>query len=231
VIGNSAAGKSTLAKLLVGAWLPDAGEIRFDGATPDQWDPAELGRSIGYLPQSLDLLPGTIRDNIARFDPDAKDEVVIEAARVAGVHDMILRLPDGYASRVGGSEQPLSGGQIQRIGLARAIYGWPKIIVLDEPNSNLDVSGDDALANAILEMRKHGSVVIVMAHRPSAIAAVNKLMILHQGRVAQFGDKADVLRAAKGTVDPVVVAAPKPIPQGRAGVFAAAAAASALLKE
>lgn len=210
VIGNSAAGKSTLAKLLVGAWLPDAGEIRFDGATPDQWDPSVLGRSIGYLPQSLDMLPGTIRDNIARFDPAAKDDAVIEAAQVAGVHDMILRLPDGYASRVGGAEQPLSGGQIQRLGLARAIYGWPKIIVLDEPNSNLDVSGDDALSNAIVEMRKHGSVVIVMAHRPSAIASVNKLMILHQGRVAQFGDKEDILQDAVRAADPAVVATARP---------------------
>ena len=202
VIGNSAAGKSTLARLLVGAWQADSGEIRLDGATLDQWDPVALGRSIGYLPQTLDMLPGTIRDNIARFDPAADDTMVIEAARLAGVHEMILRLPDGYASHVGGGDQPLSGGQIQRLGLARALYGWPKIIVLDEPNSNMDVGGDDALCAAILEMRKLGSVVIVMAHRPSAIAAVNKLMILHQGTLAQFGDKVEVLRSAGSRREP-----------------------------
>ena len=124
VIGNSAAGKSTLARLLVGAWQANSGEIRLDGATLDQWDPVALGRSIGYLPQTLDMLPGTIRDNIARFDPAADDTMVIDAARLAGVHEMILRLPDGYASQVGGGDQPLSGGQIQRLGLARALL-WP----------------------------------------------------------------------------------------------------------
>lgn len=197
VIGNSAAGKSTLARILTGAWTLDAGEIRFDGATPDQWDPETLGRSIGYLPQSLDLIPGTIRDIIARFDPQAQDGAVIEAAQTVGVHDMILGLPDGYATRVGGGANaggmPLSGGQIQRIGLARAVYGWPKIVVLDEPNANLDVAGDAALSAAITALRKKGSTVIVMAHRPSAIAAVNKLLVLHSGRVMQFGDKAEVL--------------------------------------
>lgn len=217
VIGNSAAGKSTLARLLVGAWRADSGEIRLDGATQEQWDPIDLGRSIGYLPQSLDMLPGTIRDNIARFDPSADDVVVIEAARLAGVHEMILRLPDGYATYVGGSDQPLSGGQIQRVGLARALYGNPKIIVLDEPNSNMDVGGDDALCAAILKMRSLGSVVIVMAHRPSAIAAVNKLMVLHQGKLAQFGEKAEVLLAAGGKGAPssssVPMSAPGPQPK------------------
>lgn len=196
VIGNSASGKSSLARLIVGAWTADLGELRLDGATPDQWHPSDLGRHIGYLPQALEMLPGTVKDNIARFDPQAQDEAVIEAARIAGVHEMILRLPDGYATRLGGAEQPLSGGQIQRLGLARAIFGAPRIIVLDEPNSNLDISGDAALANAITVMRGKGSVVIVMAHRPSAIAAVNKVMILHNGTMVQFGDKEEVLAAA-----------------------------------
>lgn len=197
VIGNSASGKSTLARLIMGAWAPDAGEIRLDGATPDQWDPAVLGRSVGYLPQVLDMLPGTIRDNIARFDAQATDRAVIEAAKLAGVHDMILGLPDGYATMLGGTggAQPLSGGQIQRLGLARAIYGRPRLVVLDEPNSNLDVAGDDALANAIATLRADGATVIVMAHRPSAIAAVNKVLILHNGMVARFGDKDAVLTA------------------------------------
>jgi PrtD family type I secretion system ABC transporter len=197
VIGNSASGKSTLARLIMGAWSPDAGEVRLDGATSDQWDPATLGRSVGYLPQALDMLPGTIRDNIARFDADAQDAMVIEAAKLAGVHDMILGLPDGYATMLGGTggAQPLSGGQIQRLGLARAIYGRPRLVVLDEPNSNLDVAGDDALARAIATLRANGSTVIVMAHRPSAIATVNKVLILHNGMVARFGDKDAVLTA------------------------------------
>jgi ABC-type protease/lipase transport system fused ATPase/permease subunit len=204
VIGNSASGKSTLARLLVGAWNPDGGEIRLDGATPDQWEPAVLGRSIGYLPQQVEMLPGSIRDNIARFDGAASDEAVIAAARLAGVHDMILRLPSGYATRLGGPEQPLSGGQIQRLGLARALFGKPKLIILDEPNSNLDVSGDNALAEAIGAMRASGATVIVMAHRPSAIAAVNKVLILHGGMVAAFGDKTEVLSAAIQGADPAV---------------------------
>ncbi len=195
VIGNSASGKSTLARLIVGAWSPDIGELRLDGATPDQWTKDDLGRYIGYLPQSLEMLPGTVKENIARFDPQAQDDQVIEAARIAGVHDMILQLPEGYATSLGGTAQPLSGGQIQRLGLARAIFGAPRIIVLDEPNSNLDISGDEALANAITTMRAKGSVVIVMAHRPSAIAAVNKVMILHSGTMVQFGNKDEVMQA------------------------------------
>jgi PrtD family type I secretion system ABC transporter len=218
VIGNSAAGKSTLARLLVGAWTPDAGEIRLDGATPDQWQPAALGRHVGYLPQALDLLPGTIRDNIARFDPAGEDAAVIAAARAAGVHEMILRLPDGYATRVGGAETPLSGGQLQRVGLAR-------LVVLDEPNSTLDATGDEALAAAIAAIRARGGVVVVMAHRPSAIAAVNKLMILHAGQVAQFGPRDEVLAAATRPV-PAVQPAPETAP-GTAPPPAAAMATAA----
>ena len=199
VIGNSASGKSTLARLLVGAMAADQGEIRLDGATPDQWDAVQLGRKIGYLPQTVGMLPGSIRDNIARFDPDASDAAVIQAARATGVHDMILKLPDGYATVLGqaGGVQ-LSGGQVQRLGLARAIYGHPAIVVLDEPNSNLDVAGDNALTQAITDLRAAGSTVIVMAHRPSAIAAVNKLMILEAGKLLAFGDKEAVLMQATG---------------------------------
>lgn len=197
VIGASASGKSTLARLLIGAWRPDSGEIRLDGATLDQWDPVQLGRKIGYLPQSVDLLPGTIRDNIARFDPEATDEAVIEAAILAGIHEMILCLPDGYATRIGsGNDMPLSGGQVQRVGLARAIYGQPALVVLDEPNSNLDMAGDAALTQAITVLREAGSVVVVMAHRPSALASVNKVMILSEGKMTDFGDKKAVLTAS-----------------------------------
>lgn len=198
VIGTSASGKSSLARLLVGAWDADAGEIRLDGATPDQWNPVILGRHIGYLPQVVDLIPGSLRDNIARFDTAILDAEVIAAAELAGVHEMILRLPDGYATEVGraGEPLPLSGGQVQRLGLARAICGQPRLVVLDEPNSNLDVAGDAALTRTISTLRAAGSVVIVMAHRPSAIAAVNKLMVLQGGRLVQFGDKESVLVAA-----------------------------------
>ncbi len=196
VVGNSAAGKSTLARLLVGAWTPDAGEIRLDGATLDQWTPEALGRHIGYLPQTLHMLPGSVSQNIARFDPEAKATDVIEAARIADVHEMILALPDGYATDLDQMSCPLSGGQIQRLGLARAVFGDPRLIVLDEPNSNLDANGDDALSEAIRTMRVRGSVVIVMAHRPSAIAAVNKVLLLHKGRAERFGEKNEVLGLA-----------------------------------
>ena len=203
VIGNSAAGKSTLARLLIGAWVPDAGEVRLDGATLDQWTPEALGRHIGYLPQALQMLPGSVAENIARFDPEAKDEQVIAAARIAGVHEMILALPDGYATPLDRMTRPLSGGQMQRLGLARAVYGAPRLIVLDEPNANLDADGDDALTRAIETMREKGSVVVVMAHRPSAIAAVNKILLLHQGRVAQFGPREEVLRSTPRPVSAV----------------------------
>ena len=196
VIGNSAAGKSSLAKLLVGAWTPDSGEVRLDGATLDQWPPEDLGAHIGYLPQTLEMLPGTIADNIARFDPRANDRQIIEAAQIAGVHEMILALPDGYSTHIGSVAQPLSGGQIQRLGLARAIFRVPRLIVLDEPNSNLDSRGDEALSDAIHTLRARGCVVIVMAHRPSLISAVNKVMILNRGMLAHFGEKEEIFRIA-----------------------------------
>jgi ATP-binding cassette, subfamily C, bacterial exporter for protease/lipase len=194
VIGPSASGKTTLARVLIGSWVPDAGAVRLDGASYDQWDLDLLGRHIGYLPQGVELLAGTVHQNIARFDSEAKDEDVVKAAQMAGVHDMILRLPQGYASRIGYGAIPLSGGQVQRIGLARALFRLPHLVVLDEPNSNLDAEGDAGVTAAIENLRKAGSIVIVMAHRPSAIAAVNKLMMLQSGAVVEFGDKNDVLR-------------------------------------
>ncbi len=196
VIGNSAAGKSSLAKLLVGAWRPDAGDVRLDGAALDQWRPEDLGRHIGYLPQSVEVLPGTIAENISRFDPQPIDSDIVEAAKIAGVHDMILTFPDGYSTAIGARAQPLSSGQIQQLGLARAVYRLPKLVVLDEPNSNLDTDGDDAMSFAIQTLRDHGSVVIVMAHRPSALISLNKLLLLREGRVAYFGDKEGTIRAA-----------------------------------
>ena len=196
VIGNSAAGKSSLAKLIVGAWKPDSGEVRLDGARLEQWPPEDLGAHIGYLPQTLEMLPGTIAENIARFDPRANDDKIVEAAKIAGVHEMILTLAGGYSTRIGSVTQPLSGGQIQRLGLARAIYGVPRLIVLDEPNSNLDTRGDEALSNAIHTLRARGCVVIIMAHRPSVIRALNKVMILNRGALVHFGEKEEIFRIA-----------------------------------
>lgn len=192
IVGASASGKSTLARLIVGAALPDAGEVRFDGATARQWHPDHLGRQIGYLPQRIDLLPGTLRDNIARFDPEAKDSDVIRAAVAAGVHDMILRLPDGYATEIG-AEVPLSGGQIQRIGLARALYGHPRILVLDEPNAHLDQAGEAALTRCLKALRKDGVTVIVLAHRAGALAAIDRLMVMEEGKIVQDGPRDEIL--------------------------------------
>lgn len=200
VLGNSAAGKSSLARLLVGIWQPDLGEVRLDGATLDQWEPDELGRRIGYLPQHVDMLPGSIAENIARFDSDAQEADIIAAARAADVHDMILRLPDGYATRVGGAAQPLSGGQIQRIGLARAVFRFPKFIVLDEPNAHLDTHGDEALTTTIRHLREKCCTVVVMAHRPSVIAETSKVLILHNGQVAKFGSREEIMRLAMHSV-------------------------------
>lgn len=204
VIGNSAAGKSSLARILVGAWLPDSGEVRLDGAVLDQWPPEDLGLHVGYQPQVVEMFPGTIAENIARFTTGARDSDVIEAAKIAGIHEMILGFPDGYSTRIGEHAQPLSSGQIQLMGLARAVYRIPKFVVLDEPNSNLDANGEDALSSAIRTLRNRGSVVVVMAHRPSAIAEVNKIMVLRAGNVAYFGDKDETIRRATVSVPHVV---------------------------
>lgn len=195
VIGPSASGKSTLAKLLVGVWMTQRGAVRLDGATYDQWNRDILGPHIGYLPQDVALFDGTIKDNIARFDPQAADEAIVEAAKNADVHNMILQMPNGYETLIGSGNLILSGGQVQRIALARALYGDPKLLVLDEPNANLDADGDKALTNAIAGSRKRGNTVIVMTHRPSAIAAVDTLLMLRAGRVEEFGPKDKVLKS------------------------------------
>lgn len=209
VIGNSAAGKSSLARMLVGIWQPDAGEVRLDGATLEQWDPDVLGRHIGYLSQHVDMMPGTIAENISRFDPQADEDQIFTAARAAGVHDLILGLANGYATRIGTSDQPLSGGQIQRIGLARAIYRMPPLIVLDEPNAHLDAHGDDSLTDTIRYLRQRGTTVVVMAHRPSVIAEASKVLILHKGVVARFGGREEILRMAMQPVSTDVADRPK----------------------
>ncbi|HHL43302.1 MAG TPA: type I secretion system permease/ATPase [Hellea balneolensis] len=193
VMGPSASGKSTLARLLVGVWMPNKGAVRLDGATFAQWNREELGPHIGYLPQEITLFDGSIADNISRFTPDANPEDIVLAAKRADVHDMILRFADGYDTMLGEGGMVLSGGQTQRIALARALFGDPSLLVLDEPNANLDTEGDIALSKAIIETRKRGNTVVVMTHRSSAIAAVDQLLILREGKQIAFGPKDKVL--------------------------------------
>ncbi len=194
VIGPSGAGKSTLARALANVWRPASGTIAMDGAPFDQWDTGTLGRAVGYLPQDVELFEGTVDENIARFDPARDAKAVIHAARLAGVHDLILRLPDGYKTLIGEAGAKLSAGQRQRIGLARALYGSPALIILDEPNSNLDSVGEAALSHALLSEKKRGAAIVVIAHRPSAIAAMDALLYLSEGRQLLSGPKDEVLR-------------------------------------
>ena len=193
VIGPSGSGKSSLVRTLVGVWLPFRGKVRLDGAALDQWSSDLLGRHIGYLPQDVELFGGTVAQNICRFDPDAKSETIIKAAREAGVHDMIIKMRDGYNTQVGEQGAALSAGQAQRVALARALYGDPFLIVLDEPNSNLDTEGDEALTRAIRSARERGAIVVVVAHRPVGIEAVDQILVLRDGRVQAFGPKEQVL--------------------------------------
>nr|WP_249127553.1 type I secretion system permease/ATPase [Bradyrhizobium lablabi] len=207
VIGPSASGKSSLARVLVGLWAPARGTVRLDGATLDQWMPDELGRHVGYLPQDVELIEGTVAQNISRFDPNATSEAIIAAAKAAGVHEMVLALPQGYDAEIGEQGSALSAGQQQRVALARALYGDPFLVVLDEPNSNLDVEGDEALTQAILGARARGAIVVVVAHRPSALSGVDHVLALNSGRQQAFGPKDEVL--AKVLRRDPVVSAPK----------------------
>jgi PrtD family type I secretion system ABC transporter len=193
IIGPSGSGKSCLARVLVNVWRPVRGRIRLDGAALDQWSQESLGKHIGYLPQDVELMAGTAAQNIGRFAPSLDASAVIAAANAAGVHDMIVSLPDGYETQVGESGAALSAGQAQRIALARALYGDPFLVVLDEPNSNLDAEGDEALSRAILGVRARNGIVVVVAHRPSAIAGVDLLLMMGQGRAQAFGPKDEVL--------------------------------------
>jgi ATP-binding cassette subfamily C protein len=193
IIGPSASGKSSLARTLVGVWQPAGGVIRLDGAALDQWPAGSLGRHVGYLPQDVELFSGTVAQNIARFEAGPNPDHVIAAAKAAGVHDLILRLPDGYETEIGEGGGSLSAGQCQRLALARALYGDPFLVVLDEPNSNLDAEGDEALTRAILGIRSRGGIVVVIAHRPSALAAVDLVMVMVQGRAQLFGPKEEIL--------------------------------------
>lgn len=198
VIGNSGAGKTTLGKTLVGSILPTSGSVRLDLMDIRNWDPRQFGESIGYLPQDVQLFPGTIKDNIGRMREDATDEQIHDAAVLADVHNMIATLPQGYETVVAADGSPLSGGQKQRIALARAFFGAPRMVVLDEPNSNLDVAGDKALARAIEQARTSKITVVVITQKPTLLNVVDKIMLLTDGRVALFGEREKVLAQLNG---------------------------------
>lgn len=192
LLGASASGKSSLSKALVGIWPAAQGIIRLDGAALDQWRDDDLGRHIGYLPQDVALLDGTVAENIARFDDAATSDDILKAAGIAGAHEMILSLPNGYETRIGEGGMMLSAGQRQRLGLARAVFGDPFFIVLDEPNANLDADGENALTAAIQTLRGKQCIVIVISHRPSALSALNMAMVLHSGKMIAFGPRDEV---------------------------------------
>lgn len=194
VIGSSGSGKSTLAKALTGVWRPLGGKVRLDGAALDQYEPDVLGRLLGYLPQRITLFDGTIAENIARLDTKLDSERIVAAAKKADAHDMIVKLPDGYDTRISAAGGRLSGGQLQRIGLARALYGDPVLLILDEPNSNLDNEGSAALNAAIRAIKAEGKSVLIMAHRPAAIQECDLLLVLEAGVRKGFGPRDQVLR-------------------------------------
>jgi len=194
VIGPSAAGKSTLARALTGVWPLNRGAVRLDGAALPSWSLEELGRHIGYLPQDVQLFDGSITENISRFEERPDSQRVVAASAAAGVHEMVLRLPHGYETRIGDGGSVLSAGQRQRIGLARALYGEPFLVVLDEPNSNLDADGERALIDAMEGVKARGGVVVVIAHRPSVLAAADKVAVISGGQLTAFGPKDEVLR-------------------------------------
>lgn len=215
IVGASAAGKTSLGRAIIGIWKPVRGSIRLDGATLDQWHPDTLGEFLGYLPQTVELLEGTVAENIGRFDPMPDSAAVIAAAEVAGVHDMIVGLPQGYDTPVGADGSQLSAGQRQRIGLARALYKDPFLVLLDEPNSNLDAAGEVALERAVGAIRKRGGIAILIAHRPSALAQVSHVCFMRDGRIEAFGPRDEVLD--KITAKPVPLrAAPRPQAPGAA---------------
>lgn len=196
IIGPSASGKTSLAKLLVGVWSPLSGKVRLDGADICQWDKTLLGPSIGYLPQEVELFDGTIAQNIARFTSN-EGEPIVAAATLAGVHEMILRMPQGYDTPLGPNGYQLSGGQRQRIGLARAVFNSPAFIVLDEPNANLDDAGEHALIQAINTVRTQGKTVVIISHRPTLLGVVSKILLLNEGAVQQFGTREKVFASLR----------------------------------
>ncbi|MBV5271556.1 MAG: type I secretion system permease/ATPase [Afipia sp.] len=218
IIGPSGSGKSTLARALVGVWASASGKVRIDGASFDQWDREALGRHIGYLPQGVELFDGTVSDNIARFEPDSHADAIVAAAKAAGAHDLILRFKNGYETQVGEAGSVLSAGQRQRIGLARALYGDPFLVILDEPNANLDAEGEAAVIKAIGSVRARRGIAIVIAHRPSALGAVDFVLMMEAGKMKAFGPRDEVLSRvlrAPGSPPPNGVVSPGHLPASR----------------
>ena len=201
LVGPSAAGKSSLIRAMLGIWGAERGDIRIDGATIDQWGSDRIGRHFGYVAQTVDLIDGTIGENIARFDPAAQSAAIIAAARAAGMHDTILALPDGYDTRVSAGGGALSAGQRQRIGLARALYGDPFLLVLDEANSNLDATGDAALASAIEAVKRRGGIVVMITHRPATLGPATHMAVMQNGRLVDFGERDAVLGRGKAVTE------------------------------
>ena len=207
VIGPSAAGKTTLIRLLTGTLQPASGAVRLDGADVYAWQREDFGQYVGYLPQDVELFDGTVMDNIARM-AQGPAEAVFDAARLAGCHDMILRLPKGYETEIGEGGQHLSGGQRQQIGLARAMFGSPRLVVLDEPNSNLDGDAESALLRALHELRRRGTTVVLVSHRPVLVQGVEKVLLLRDGAVETFGPRAEVMKRLMKPAQPTPIAAP-----------------------
>ena len=193
IIGPSASGKSSLARALVGVWQPVRGKVCLDGAALDQWSPDVLGPHIGYVPQDVELFTGSVAENISRFEPDAEPAAIIAAAKAAGVHELIVDLPEGFETQIGDKGNALSAGQRQRVALARALYGQPFLVVLDEPNSNLDSEGEAALTQAIYSVRERGGIVVVVSHRPITLSSVDLVLTMAQGKTVAFGPKDEVL--------------------------------------
>ncbi|HEX2216570.1 MAG TPA: type I secretion system permease/ATPase [Xanthobacteraceae bacterium] len=210
IIGPSGSGKTSLVRVLVGVWRPARGSVRLDGAALDQWAPEILGPNVGYLAQTVELFDGTVAENIARMATEPDADLVVRAAQAAGAHEMILRLPDGYDSRIGDAGAILSAGQRQRVALARALYGDPFLVVLDEPNANLDSDGEAALLQAIRDVKARGAIVIMIAHRTGALAVCDKLLVLRDGVQRAFGPRDEVLHQMRPQP---AAPMPQPIPQ------------------